>query len=69
LRQPELSTLTGEFDPPRIDRMAESSGEIRWSGLTAIEESLIDSPEHQDLIGSSSTRFEHCQNAASILRR
>jgi len=32
LRQPELSTLTGEFDPPHIDRMAESRGEIRRFG-------------------------------------
>jgi len=59
LRQSELSPLTGEFDPPDIDRMAEARGEIRWSGVLAIEESLIDGTEHQHLIGSSSTRFEH----------
>jgi hypothetical protein len=70
LRQPELSTLTGEFDPPHIDRMAEARGEIRWPGITVAEESFIDGPEHQDLICSSPTRFEHCQNAASrFLRR
>src|SRR6266700_6173983 len=69
LREPELSTLTGEFDPPHIDRMSQAQGEIHWSGITAIEEYSIHCPEHQDLIYFSSTRLEYCQNAASSFLR
>jgi hypothetical protein len=51
---------------PQMDRgLSEARGEIHCSGIRATEKPLIDSPEHQDLICSSSTRFEHCQNAAS----
>ena len=64
-RQPELSTLTREFDPPRIDGLPKAQGEIHRSGIGPTEEPLIDGPEHQDLICSRSTRFEHCQDAAS----
>src|SRR6516165_2644746 len=70
LRQPELLTLTSEFDPPRIDGLPKAQGEIHRSGIGPTEEPLIDGPEHQDLICSRSTRFEHCQDAASrFLRR
>ena len=65
LRQPELFTLTREFDPPRIDGLPKAQGEIHRSGIGPTEEPLIDGPEHQDLICSRSTRFEHCQDAAS----
>src|SRR5215471_16004350 len=65
LRQAELSTLTGEFDPTDIDSMAEARGEIHCSGMSATEEYSIHGPEHQHLIGSDSPHFEHCQNAAS----
>ena len=64
-RQPELFTLTREFDPPRIDGLPKAQGEIHRSGIGPTEEPLIDGPEHQDLICSRSTRFEHCQDAAS----
>src|SRR6266542_4632948 len=69
LREPELSTLTGEFDPPHVHRMSQAKGKIRWSGITAIEEYSIHCPEHQDLICFSSARLEHCQNAASRFLR
>jgi hypothetical protein len=64
-RQAELSTLTGEFDPPHIDRVPKTQSEIHCSGMSATEEYSIHGPEHQDLICSNSPRFEHCQNAAS----
>src|SRR5215471_19606924 len=70
LRQAELSTLTGEFDPTDIDSMAEARGEIHCSGMSATEEYSIHGSEHQHLISSDSSHFEHCQNAASrFLRR
>jgi hypothetical protein len=70
LRDPELSTLTGEFDPPHIDRMAKAKGEIQRSAMVPIKEYSIDSPEQQDLICPSSPSFEYSQNAASgFLRR
>jgi hypothetical protein len=70
LREPELSTLTGDFDPPHIDRMAKAKGEVRRSAIVPIEEYSIDSPEQQDLICPTSPSFEHCQNVASrFLRR
>jgi hypothetical protein len=28
LREPELSTLTGDFDPPHIDRVPKAHGEF-----------------------------------------
>jgi hypothetical protein len=70
LRQPQLSTLTGEFDPPHIDRVPKAQGEIHCSGTTATEEYSIHGPEHQNLICSNFTCFEDCQNASSrFLRR
>jgi len=69
LREPELSTLSGELDPSHIDRMAEAKGEVRRSAIVPIEEYSIDSPEQQDVICPSSPSFEHCQNAASGFRR
>src|SRR5262245_37683067 len=65
LRQPELFTLTRELDPPRIDGLPKAQGDIHRSGIGPTEEPLIDGPEHQDLICSRSTRFEHCQDAAN----
>jgi hypothetical protein len=70
LRKPELSTLTGDFDPPHIDRVPKAHGEIHWSGSTAIEEYSIHRPEQQDVICPNSLSFEHRQNdASSFLRR
>jgi hypothetical protein len=50
LRQPELSTLTGEFDPAHINRVPKTQGEIHSSGVTATEEYSIHCAKHQDLI-------------------
>jgi hypothetical protein len=38
LRQPALSTLTGEFDPPHIDRVPKAQSEIHCSGMSATED-------------------------------
>ena len=65
LREPKLSTLTGDFDPPHIDRVPKAHGKIYWSGITAIEEYSIHRPEQQDVICSSALSFEHRQNDAS----
>jgi hypothetical protein len=65
LREPELSTLTGDFDPPHIDRMPKAKREIRRSDTVPIEAYSIDRPEQQDLIGTSFIRFEHLQNEAN----
>ena|SRR5262245_8186027 len=68
LRQAELSTLTGEFHPPHIDRVPKTQSEIHCSGMSATEEYSIQGPEHQDLICSNC--LEHGQDAASrFLRR
>ncbi|SRR6266700_7758742 len=64
LREPELSTLTGEFDPPHIDRMSQAQGEIHWSGITAIEEYSIHCPEHR----TSFTLAPLAWNTAKMLR-
>jgi len=69
LREPELSTLTGDFDPPHIDGVPKAHGEIHWSGSTAIEEYSIDGPEQEDLIRPSALSFEHRQNDASSFLR
>jgi hypothetical protein len=45
-RQAELSTLTGEFDPPHIDRVPKTQSEIHCSGMSATEEYSIHGPEH-----------------------
>ena len=66
-RQPELSTLTREFDPPRIDGLPKAQGEIHRSGIGLTEEPLIDGPEHQDLICSRSTRNPDARDCHAMI--